>query len=399
MVHLLGLAFAIVLSISLTQAMMPRYLETLEVPRYIVAGHQMRDLSEAAYRYVLDRLAEIDDRAAAGGGVTTIEIAELATALKLAPGTTGDSLNGQTIRVIVRRLSEGVLQGVVKGCGGSPFTDKELMAIAPYAVNLYGTPGYIQSTDTTVIEAIGPGRNLNSASFATGSCAAAAGQLVVALFWDGTDTATSTYLNRYSVTGLGTEPNTMRTALHMSGCNDAATSFVDGCDVKGARTIEVTTSLDFLVGGVARWRLGPNASGDLVLTRLNASGTVIGPTVSFNLGNNSTTFANDFFGPYYGYSNSDPNLKSDWQDITNEDLDSAMAIRGRRFTWIETGRPDVGFSARDVQAQMSNAVRVNPVSGNLTVAYQAFIPLHHERIRQLEADIRALRLKVNEKEE
>lgn len=390
MVHLIGLAFAVVLSIMLTQAVMPRYLETLEVPRYIVAGHQMREVSEAAYRYVKDRIPEIDDRAAAGGGLTTIEISELATGRKLPPGTTGDTLNGQTIRVIVRRLSEGVLQGVVKGCGGSPFSDKELLAMAPYAVNLYGTPGYIQSTDTTIIEAIGPGRNLISASFTTGSCAAAAGQLAVALFWDGTDTATSTFLNRYTVPGLGVEPNTMHTDIYMGGCDDAATSYVDGCNMRSARAVQVTRGVEFLHNGTVRWRLGPDSSGNLVLTRLNTSGSDIGATVSYNLSNNATTFSSEFFGPYYGYSASDPVLKKNWASITAKQQAAVMSISPRTFDYVQDGRPGVGFNAAEVAEKVPMLVNRDPTSGKLAIAYPAIIPFHHQQLIDLTRRVQQL---------
>jgi hypothetical protein len=390
MVHLLSLAFALVLAISITQAVMPLYLQSIETPRNFLAGYQMRDVAEAAYRYVNDRIAEIDDRAASSGGITTIEVSELAAGLKLPPGTTGDTLNGQTIRILVRRLSEGVLQGVVKGCGGTAFTDRELLAMAPFAVNLYGTPAYIQSTDTATIEALGPGRSLVASSFSTAACPAAEGQLAVSLFWDGTDTATSTFLNRYIVPGLGVEPNTMHTDIYMDGCNDVATSYVDGCNVRGARAVQVTRGVEFLYNGTVRWRLGPDTSGNLVLTRLNTSGSDIGATVTYNLSNNATTFASEFFGPYYGYSASDPVLKKNWAAITGKQQAAVMSIQPRTFNFIQDGRPGVGFNAAEVADKVPMLVNRDPTSGRLAVAYPALIPFHHQQLIDLTRRVQQL---------
>lgn len=78
---------------------------------------------------------------------------------------------------------------------------------------------------------------------------------------------------------------------------------------------------------------------------------------------------------------SDKYLKTDINPFSTS-VNDVLKLESQTFKWAETGTPDIGFIAQDVQAAWPELVEVAP-DGSMGIAYSRFVPLLLESIREL----------------
>ncbi len=207
------------------------------------------------------------------------------------------------------------------------------------------------------------------------------GGLALALFFNGSEIM-SEYLNRF-FTGSA-EDNTMHAGLDMGGnaITDATTVQIAGVTLEAQRM----AMIDSLYGGTYTAHGGNLAATSYAATGTVAAGGDVTAGGNMMAGGNMTAAA--FFHP------SDATLKTDIRPI-GEPLQLVERLQGHRFAWKDSGAPDLGFIAQEVQRVVPEAVGQGP-NGKLAVKYdilsaalvEAVKVLAH-RVETLETEQRA----------
>ena len=92
------------------------------------------------------------------------------------------------------------------------------------------------------------------------------------------------------------------------------------------------------------------------------------------------------------YQTSDINKKSEIEPFFTT-VNDVLKLGSRQFNWKNSGEPDIGFIAQEVQEAWPQLVERDP-SGSLGLAYSRFIPLLLESIRELNERVTRLENKA-----
>ena len=193
---------------------------------------------------------------------------------------------------------------------------------------------------------------------------------------------------------------------------DGAATFNDSLAVQGSTHLEDTLTVD----GVATFNgqtvltatLSSNSAGTFgnTLTASGASITDSPGTISFgatNLttsgtlvaGNQQVTGALMAGGAIYAecfHTLSDQRLKTD-VELYPDAMGDLHKLRGVTYKWLGNGKEDAGVLAQDVYAVLPSACGYDP-DGFLRVDYGRLAPLFIESIKDLQAQVDALKLKA-----
>ena len=110
--------------------------------------------------------------------------------------------------------------------------------------------------------------------------------------------------------------------------------------------------------------------------------------------NNAATSAPELRcdGDVVAFATSDINLKKNIKPIANS-LDKINSISGNTFSWINTSEEDVGVIAQEIEKLGLPGITTTRDNGTKAVKYEKLVPILIEAIKELSAEVTALKNK------
>jgi hypothetical protein len=172
----------------------------------------------------------------------------------------------------------------------------------------------------------------------------------------------------------GTTGNIGLTAGSTSGAITLTPGTTSGTVTIGAASTGATLVGNTGAGATSTLRGGSGASGQAILSSAGTGASAIALTVTganggITLTPNGTgavTVAGNAYATAYFYS-SDRRLKENIKKAPG--LEAVLRLNGKTFNWIDTGRPDVGLIAQEVEEVFPELIDTNQVTGYKAVKY------------------------------